>query len=76
VVYRQGFIDGADGRGPFRDAWAYRRGWDSGQMFRKRVSSTSQAFGSHFPGWPDLGHVYKKAGQAGWWRPFKLVAKY
>jgi hypothetical protein len=52
VVYRRGFIDACDGRGPFRDAEAYRRGWGAGDYFRNRISATAQPLERYFPGWP------------------------
>jgi hypothetical protein len=54
LIYRQGFLDGCDGRGPFRDAWSYQRGWNSGDLFRKMISDKTEPFGQHFPGWPAL----------------------
>lgn len=53
MVYREGYLDGADGRGPFRDAWAYQRGWGSGDRFRTMVSGTRVVLPEPaFPAWP------------------------
>jgi hypothetical protein len=72
LVYRQGFHDGADGRGPFRDAWAYQRGWNSGAGFRDRVSGKSQPLESHFPAWP-TGTVMATIGARGGLVPRSLL---
>jgi hypothetical protein len=55
VTYQQGYFDACDGVGPFRDAEAYRRGWNSGNLFRRRITDYAwQALPEqrHFCGWP------------------------
>ena len=64
LVYRAGFHDGADGRGPFRDAEAYRSGWSSGTRFRAAVSGARRyPVDHHFPGWT-TGDVMNTTGDA------------
>jgi hypothetical protein len=55
VTYKQGYFDACDGVGPFREYEAYRRGWNSGNLFRSRITDYAwQALPEQrqFCGWP------------------------